>query len=102
MIAAAGRGSVSAFVWLGRARGAVQVPAKPAPAAAAAGCALKPSMPTVQCVLLCCAVAAPPPAQTVASAALQEAYDDLAVRFNQLELENAKQHMQLVGPETCL
>jgi hypothetical protein len=34
--------------------------------------------------------------QTVASAALQEAYDDLAVRFNQLELENAKQQMQLV------
>jgi hypothetical protein len=35
--------------------------------------------------------------QTVASAALQEAYDDLAVRFNQLEIENAKQQMQLVS-----
>lgn len=35
--------------------------------------------------------------QNVASAALQEAYDDLAVRFNQLELENAKQQMQLVS-----
>jgi hypothetical protein len=35
--------------------------------------------------------------QGVASAALQEAYDDLAVRFNGLELENAKQQMQLVG-----
>lgn len=54
-------------------------------------------MSTVQCaaVLRC---GRPTPAQTVASAALQEAYDDLAVRFNQLELENAKQHMQLVGP----
>lgn len=34
--------------------------------------------------------------QGVASEALQEAYDDLAVRCNALEVENAKQNMELV------
>jgi kinesin family protein 4/21/27 len=34
--------------------------------------------------------------QSVASEALQEAYDDLAVRCNALEVQNAKQQMELV------
>lgn len=39
--------------------------------------------------------------QGVASAALQEAYDDLALRFNSLEVEHAKQQMQLVRVTHC-
>jgi kinesin family protein 4/21/27 len=35
--------------------------------------------------------------QSVASEALQEAYDDLAVRCNALEVHNAKQQMELVS-----
>lgn len=35
--------------------------------------------------------------QAVASEALQEAYDDLAVRCNALEVENARQNMELVS-----
>lgn len=35
--------------------------------------------------------------QSVASEALQEAYDDLAVRCNALEVQNAKQQMELVS-----
>jgi kinesin family protein 4/21/27 len=35
--------------------------------------------------------------QFVASEALHEAYDDLAVRCNALEVQNAKQQMELVG-----
>lgn len=40
--------------------------------------------------------------QGAASEALQEAYDDLAVRCNALEVENAKQDLQLVsGSRVC-
>lgn len=35
--------------------------------------------------------------QTVTSEALQEAYDDLAVRCNALEVGNARQNMELVS-----
>jgi hypothetical protein len=39
--------------------------------------------------------------QSVASEALQEAYDDLAVRCNALEVQNAKQQMELVSAACC-
>lgn len=47
----------------------------------------------VCCVCVCVFV------QGVASAALQEAYDDLALRFDNLEVQHAKQQLQLV--RTC-